>query len=138
MLDEALSLREFRPGDRFAIGPFDIRSWLLPHWLPNAGLRLTADRETLAYTGDTGPSPDLIELARGADVFLAEATYPHVVPADSARYLSSAGQAGQTAARAGVGRLVLTHLWPGTDHQAALDAAAENYRGDIDVATATG
>jgi ribonuclease BN (tRNA processing enzyme) len=138
MLDDAVSVREFGPGDRFAVGPFDVRSWLLPHWLPNAGLRLTAGRETLAYTGDTGPSPDLIELARDADVFLAEATYPRVVPADSARYLSSARQAGQTAARAGVGRLVLTHLWPGTEHQAALDAAAESYHGDIDVATAAG
>ncbi len=53
---------------------YRIRSWLLPHWLPNAGLRLTADGECLACTGDTGPSPDLTDLARDANVFLAEAT----------------------------------------------------------------
>src|SRR5487761_1720040 len=57
MLDDAIALREFDPGDRFTVGPFDVRSWLLPHWLPNAGLRLQADGECLASTGDTGPSP---------------------------------------------------------------------------------
>jgi ribonuclease BN (tRNA processing enzyme) len=138
MLDDALALHAFDPGDSFAVGPLEVRSWLLPHWLPNAGLRLTADHQTLAYTGDTGPSPHLAELAADADVFLAEATYPREVPGDSARFLSSARQAGQTAARAGAGRLILTHLEPGTDHRAALEAAAESYRGEISVAAPAG
>jgi ribonuclease BN (tRNA processing enzyme) len=138
MLDHAISLREFKPGYRFAAGPFEVSTYLLPHMLTNAGLRLAADGECLAYTGDTGPSPDLIDLARDADLFLAEATYPREVPADSARFLSSAWQAGQTAARAGVAHLMLTHLQPGTDRQAALAAAAENYDGEIDVAASDG
>jgi ribonuclease BN (tRNA processing enzyme) len=138
MLDDALELHEFDPGDQFAVGPFDVRSWLLPHWIPNAGLRLEADGDSLAYTGDTGPSPELVTLARDAGVFLAEATYPHLVPADAAKHLSSARQAGQTAARAGVGRLVLTHLSPGTDRRTAIDAAAEYYDGDIRVAAPAG
>ncbi|HEY1628002.1 MAG TPA: CoA transferase [Streptosporangiaceae bacterium] len=58
MLDQAFTLHSFDPGDRFAAGPFEVRTWLLPHWLPNAGLRLEANGETLAYTGDCGPSPD--------------------------------------------------------------------------------
>ena len=75
-LDDAIAVREFTPGDRLEVGPFGVRSWLLPHWLPNAGLRLEADGQVLAYTGDSGPSPLLAELARGAGVFLAEATEP--------------------------------------------------------------
>jgi len=134
MLDDALALHDFAPGDRFAVGPFDVRTWLLPHWLPNAGLRLTTDNETLAYTGDTGPAPELIDLARDADIFLAEASYPRQVPGDSARYLSSALQAGQTAARAGARKLALTHLLPGTDAEASAEAASENYTGEIVVA----
>src|SRR5215472_6443568 len=70
MLDDAISLREFAPGDRLEVGPFGVRSWLLPHWVQNAGLRLEADGRTLAYTGDSGPSPRLADLARGADIFL--------------------------------------------------------------------
>jgi ribonuclease BN (tRNA processing enzyme) len=134
MLEDAITVHSFDPGQRFSVGPFEVRTWLLPHWLPNAGLRLEADGETLAYTGDSGPSPDLIPLAASADVFLAEATYPDVVPADSARYLSSARDAGQVATRAGVGRLVLTHLWPGTPPDVAVRAAAEAFDGEISVA----
>jgi ribonuclease BN (tRNA processing enzyme) len=134
MLDDAIALREFAPGDRLEVGPFGLCSWLLPHWMPNAGLRLEASGQVLAYTGDTGPSPLLAELARGADVFLAEATEPWQLAGSEARYLSTARQAGEVAREAGAGRLVLTHLWPGTDPEEAVRAAAESYPGEIAVA----
>jgi len=51
-----------------------------------------------------------------------------------ARYLSTARQAGAVARDAGAGRLVLTHLWPGTDPEEAVRAAAESYPGEIAVA----
>jgi ribonuclease BN (tRNA processing enzyme) len=73
-------------------------------------------------------------MARGTDLLLAEATHPHVVPADSAAYLSSAVQAGQHATRAGADRLVLTHLWPGTDPVVAREAATGTFTGPIEVA----
>lgn len=135
-LREACALREFTPGGSFTLGPFDVDSWLLPHFVPNAGLRLTADGRVLAYTGDTGPSPQLLPLAEGADVFLAEATYAEHVPAYASGYLSSAAQAGRCADRAGVGRLLLTHLWPGSDPRAAVAAARQGYTGVLDVARA--
>jgi ribonuclease BN (tRNA processing enzyme) len=135
MLADAYVLHEFQPGDRLDIGPFAGETWLLPHFMPNAGIRLTAGGTVLAYTGDTGPSPDIAELARGADILLAEASYPHEVPADNARYLSSARQAGRDAADAGAGRLVLTHLLPGTDPEASREAAAGRFNGSIDIAT---
>jgi ribonuclease BN (tRNA processing enzyme) len=134
MLDDAVALRSFDPGERFAAGPFEVCTFLLPHWVPNAGLRLESASQTFAYTGDCGPSPDLIPLAASADVFLAEATYPRSVPEDSVRYLSSARDAGRTAARAGVGRLVLTHLWPGTSPAESVEAAAAEFGGQISVA----
>ena len=136
MLDDAYLLREFSPGDRLDIGPFRAQTRLLPHWLPDAGLRLAAGRQVLAYTGDSGPSPDLIDLARGSDIFLAEASYIDQVPQDERAFLSSARQAGQQAAAADAGRLMLTHLFPGTSPQAARAAAAAGYDGEISVAAA--
>ena len=136
MLADAYALREFTAGHRFEVGPFQVDTWALPHFVPNAGVRLTAGGRVLAYTGDTGPSPDIAVLARDADVLLAEATFPdRIVSAGDARYLSTARQAGEDAARAGARRLVLTHLWPGTDRAAALAAARRAYRADLDVAT---
>jgi ribonuclease BN (tRNA processing enzyme) len=134
-LDDAISRHDFDPGDEFSVGPFGVHSWLLPHWVPNAGLRLTADGLDLAYTGDSGPSPDLYHLARGADLLLAEASCAREVPTSSARYLSSARQAGHLATKAGVGQLVLTHLIPGTDPDGSVLAATEGYAGPIAVAS---
>ena len=88
----------------------------------------------LAYTGDTGPSPAIVELARGATLFLAEASFPEQVPAPSAGYLSSARQAGRDAARAGVGQLLLTHLLPGTAPGLAEAAARATFTGEVGVA----
>ena len=135
MLADAYALRDFSAGDRFEVGPFQVDTWALPHFVPNAGLRLTADGRVLAYTGDTGPSADIAVMARDADVLLAEATFPdHMPSAHDARFLSTARQAGQNAARADAKRLVLTHLWPGTDPAAARVAARRAYRGDLDIA----
>jgi ribonuclease BN (tRNA processing enzyme) len=134
MLDDARAVRAFTAGQRFEIGPFTVDTWALPHFVPNAGLRLTSGGTVLAYTGDTGPCKELADLARDADLFLAEASYPDQVPADAARYLSSARQAGEHASRAGARSLMLTHLFPGTSATSALEAAAGTYRGDLAVA----
>ncbi|MEV4545051.1 MBL fold metallo-hydrolase [Micromonospora echinaurantiaca] len=136
MLADAYTLHEITLGGRLDIGPFRAQTFPLPHWVPNAGVRLTAGGRVLAYTGDTGPSPELPKLARDADLLLVEATYVDEVPADSRRYLSSARQMGRLAAAAGVGHLLLTHLWPGTDPAAAHAAAGDGYDGETDVATA--
>jgi ribonuclease BN (tRNA processing enzyme) len=135
MLAGACALHEFTAGASIGIGPFAAETRLLPHWLPNAGLRLAGGGRVLAYTGDSGPAGEIAELAHGADVLLAEASYVDQVPDDSQRYLSSARQCGQQATRAGAGHLVLTHLLPGTDHRAARAAAAAEYGGDVSVAT---
>jgi ribonuclease BN (tRNA processing enzyme) len=136
MLAGAYVLHAFSAGSEFDIGPFRARTRLLPHWVPNAGVRLAAGDRVLAYTGDSGPSPDVVKLGREADLLLAEATYVNQVPDHSQRYLSSARQAARHAADAGAGHLLLTHLWPGTDHAAARAAASDAYDGEVAVADA--
>ncbi|MFD2355349.1 MBL fold metallo-hydrolase [Nonomuraea ferruginea] len=103
--------------------------------MPNAGIRLTAGERVLTYTGDTGPSPDVVDLARTADLLLAEATFVDRVPHGSRRHLSSARQAGRQAKEADARHLLLTHLQPGTDATAARAAAEAEYDGEIGIAT---
>ncbi len=135
MLAGACALHEFSAGASLDIGPFRTATRLLPHWVPNVGVRLAAGSQVVAYTGDSGPCPLIAELARHADLLVAESSYIDDVPEDSQRYLSSARHAGRQAANAGAGHLVLTHLLPGTDHQAAHAAARAQYDGDINIAT---
>jgi ribonuclease BN (tRNA processing enzyme) len=134
MLDDAVSVHAFTPGESLTIGPFAAETAALSHWLPNAGLRLVAEEHALVYTGDCGPSAALVALAAGADLLIAEATYVDEVPADAAGKLSCAVDAGRQATEAGVRSLLLTHLWPGTDPYAARAAARRMYAGGIGVA----
>ena len=133
MLDAALARHDFEPGASFSVGPFDLRTALLPHWVPNAAVRVAVDDHSVVYTGDGGPHPALVELARGADALIAEATHLQLAAGD-APHLSTAGQAARQASQAGVGRLVLTHLWPGSEPEDYLDAAATEYDGRTCVA----
>jgi ribonuclease BN (tRNA processing enzyme) len=130
----AAALSAFAAGESFEVGPVRVDTWPLPHWVPNAGLRLEAGGRVLAYTGDTGPSAAIVELARAADLFLAEASFAEQVPAAAASHLSSARQAGEAATAAGAGRLLLTHLLPGTGPDQAEDAARRAWDGELGVA----
>jgi ribonuclease BN (tRNA processing enzyme) len=135
MLAGSFAVRDLAPGAPDEIGPFRLDVFDLPHHVPNAGLRLSAGGRVVAYTGDTGPSPALADLAKDADLLVAEATYPEQVPEEDAPYLSSALDAGRTAAASGAARLLLTHLWPDTPAEPALAAAARSYGGELRVAS---
>lgn len=134
LVDDAYRLHGFDPGETFDLGPFTVRTWALPHWVPNAGARFTAEGLAIAYTGDTGASPHLVELARDADLLIADATYVDAIPDRHAGNLSSAAEVGRYAALAGARHVLLTHLWPGTDPKAAVTAARQGYDGPVDVA----
>ncbi len=136
MLDRAYQVLSLE--DRFELGPFSVEVRWLPHSVPNAGVRITAGGHTVAYTGDTGPSPLVVELARDADLLVAEASFAYAAPDHLAEIVSCASQAGRDAARAGVGRLLLTHLWPGSDPAEFVAAAGENFPGKIGVSLEPG
>ncbi|HYH91896.1 MAG TPA: MBL fold metallo-hydrolase [Candidatus Saccharimonadales bacterium] len=139
-LDQAESLigacevRAFDAGDTLSIGPFAVESRSLPHFVPNAGFRIAAGGRSITYTGDAGPTDVLVELARGTDLLLAEATYVEAVPPASLGNLDCAANVGRQAHRASAERLMLTHLWPGTDPNASLAAARRGFAARIDVA----
>jgi ribonuclease BN (tRNA processing enzyme) len=134
VLDGSYAAVHFEAGDGLTIGPFDVKTALLPHPRPNAGVRISVDGRSVVYTGDCGPSDALVSLASGADLLLAEASYARDVPEDIIGVLSSAVDVGQEAAAAKVGRLVLTHLMPKTNDADASAAAEEGFHGPIDVA----
>lgn len=64
----------------------------------------------IAFSGDTGPTPDLAPLARGADLLIHEASLPPEAPEEKAQTHCRAVDAARVAAEAGVRRLPLVHL----------------------------
>jgi ribonuclease BN (tRNA processing enzyme) len=133
-LESGYRLQPLHPPDPALIGPFRVGTRLLPHFVPNVGVRIEAGGRAVVVTGDCGPDPGVVALARDADVVLAEATYVDEVPARHRGRLSSAADAAGAAAAAGAQRLILTHAWPGTDADVALSAARRFFDGRLDAA----
>ncbi len=110
------------PGS-FALGPFEVTLARTVHPVECYAIRLTAGGRSLVYTADTGPSDRVVELARGADVLLAEAAHPPGQDLPPGLHLTGK-EAGEHAAAAAVGRLLLTHVPAWVDEIGQLFAAS--------------
>ena len=74
----------------------------------------TRPGEVLVYTADTGPSETVGDLAKDANILLAEATLPRRAGYEDDWGHLAAAEAGTMAAEAGAERLLLTHYWSET------------------------
>jgi ribonuclease BN (tRNA processing enzyme) len=122
-LTDVYDWREVNPG-RLDLGPFTVDLATTAHPIQCHAARLSAGGRTLTYSADTGPCPGLIDLARGSDVFLCEASWQDDgQPLPDGVHLTGRGAA-EHAAKADVGKLLLTHLVPWVDSDRVLSDAA--------------
>jgi ribonuclease BN (tRNA processing enzyme) len=113
----------------FQVGPFEVTSAAVEHPCEAYGFRISHGGHSLVYTGDSGPCEALDTLSQGADVLLAEASWTHGPDRPSGLHLSGR-EAGELAARAGVRRLLVTHVPPWTDREAVLAEARQVFHGE--------
>jgi ribonuclease BN (tRNA processing enzyme) len=131
---EYLCFHAVGEGDRLTIGPFSLSFRRTRHPVETYAVRAEAAGRVLVYTADTGPSDDVTALARGADLLVAEASLQ--APAEGMEDVHmTAAEAGEMAAAADVGHLLLTHIPPYLDPKHSLEQARERYRGTISVAS---
>ncbi|WP_156686016.1 ribonuclease Z [Mycobacterium sp. Marseille-P9652] len=120
-----------RDGVTIRVGPTDHRPVA-----PTIGFRVDDGSASVVVAGDTVPCAGLDELARGADALVHTVIRKDIVGnipqqrlQDICDYHSSVEEAAATAARAGVGTLVMTHyvpaLVPGQEEQWRARAAGE-------------
>ena len=122
------------PSESFVVGSFVVRVSKVPHPIEAYSIRVEHGGRTIVYSGDTGPSSDLVDLAIGADLFLCEAGFVNDDPANPADLHLSAARAGEHAQSADVGKLVVTHVPPWGDVDEAVAAASETYYGHVEAA----
>lgn len=141
-LNEAYNGSLEMPADRFRIAELsekgretlDIEglqlSWAKPVHKPESRSFRFVDSSgfSFVYSGDTDYSPDLIELARRADIMICESALPddrkvegHATPS----------VAGTMARKAGVKKLVLTHFYPECDQADMMAQCRKVFDGDI-------
>ena len=106
---------------------------------------------TIVYTGDTGPSDAVVEMAKGVDLYVSEMmdiddTVAKVkrsnpnMPVPALKNMEShlrdhhvtPQQVGDMAARAGVKKLVVTHMVPGSDYPSIIDDYTGRVKAEYD------
>jgi ribonuclease Z len=138
-----VDVTEVEPGARFDVGSASARVSATDHRPvePTVGYRVEDDGRAVVLGGDGVPCPGLDELCAGADVYVQTVIRDDLVRLvpiagfqDIIDYHSTVEDAARTAARAGVGKLVLTHYVPAMvpDQRDEWRArAAAHFAGDI-------
>lgn len=110
MFENAFRLSEYVDGQEAEIAGMRLTPRRVLHYdLLAFGFRVSCNGKTIAYSGDSGPSDQLAELARDADLFLCEATLVEPNPEGGTRGHLAAGEANAAFEASGAKRLLLTH-----------------------------
>ncbi len=131
-LTGAFDFLDLREGTQ-EVGPFTVTAARTAHPIETWAMRIEHGGRILVYSADTGPTERLVTLAEGADVFLCEASYQE--GGDNPADLHLTGrQAGEHAARAGVRRLVITHVPVWNDPARTLEEARSSFGERVELA----
>jgi ribonuclease BN (tRNA processing enzyme) len=107
-IEQAFEPHEYEDDVTFTAAGFEVTPHRLDHYSElTFGLRVRNHSRTLAYSGDTGPSHRLVELAKDADLFLCEATLLEPEPAERGHL--SEDEAVEAFRESGAKRLVVIH-----------------------------
>jgi ribonuclease BN (tRNA processing enzyme) len=130
---DMFEVHELFDGDDVQIGRLNLRAVATLHSVETYGVRATSATATVSYSADSGPCDALGHLADRSDLFLCEAAWPDRPPEAEMIHCTPA-EAGHWAARGGARRLVLTHIRPSDDTDAALAEAGKAYGADVGAA----
>lgn len=131
---DILAFEQPRVGEMVGIGDLVCGFADAVHSVPGVAVRVTCGDSSITYTGDTGPSGAIVELALGCDVLLAEAA---IAGGRSTRYPfhMTVPEAIGMALAAQTSDLVLTHMHSTNTGEQVVNAAADvGYTGNVHVA----
>jgi ribonuclease BN (tRNA processing enzyme) len=135
LIEGAFDLREYSPDDELEVGGLRVRFSEVPHFTTTfaVGISSADGRRRFTYGADSGPNEQLVRFAGGADLLMIEATLPAPEDEGPRGHLTPA-EAGAHGSRAGVRRLVLTHISDELDELWAREEAEHAFGGPVLVA----
>jgi len=123
--DIAFAITPYESGVPFTIGDLTITPHPVGHYIPAWTMDIRAsDGTRVVYAGDMGPSDMVVDLARGADLLILEATLENAAIDDARRGHLSTEEAIDHARRAGVPRALIVHYASDRREQIAALCAA--------------
>jgi ribonuclease Z len=137
-------VKDVESGLVLSTGKFTVTSAETAHWDPSLGTktlgyRVDSNYGSVAISGDTAPTENMVELARGVDLLIHECTIPdygmqtggmfseQIDTSQLRRGHTSPTELGKIAMKAQVKKLVVTHLPPYTSVKAALEMSSKYY-----------
>jgi len=111
-----------------SFGTWHLTARSMSHSKETNGYRVQYKQRTMAYSGDTGFCTNVIRLMKDVDLGLLECSFPDDMPVEGHLTPSLAGQ---IAERAGVKKVLLTHLYPMMDDIDAEKICEQYYHGDV-------
>ena len=115
--------------DRSEFNGFFIESIPVEHRPESIAYRVTdSNGKSFVYSGDTDYCENLVILSKNADLLICEAAFPDTRKVEGHLTPSLAGE---IAARANVGQLVLTHFYPECDGVDIAKECRKSYKGQL-------
>jgi ribonuclease BN (tRNA processing enzyme) len=135
LVEQAFAMEEYAVGTAIEVGPLRFEFAVMPHFLDAHAVSVTssAGDRRFVFSADSRPAEELVEFARGADLFLVEATLPRPERSGVRGHLT-AEEAGDHGRQAGAARVVLTHISDELDQRDAAQRAADAFGAPVDVA----
>src|SRR3990170_4378572 len=110
MFERTFHLSEYAPDTPFQVGKLAVTPTRVPHYLLETyAFRVQSNGAVLTYSGDSAPSQELVEAARGADLFVCEATLLRGELDGQPRGHLSLDEAVEAFEASGAKRLLVTH-----------------------------
>jgi ribonuclease BN (tRNA processing enzyme) len=117
--------------ERRDFGGVTVETAFTAHTPSSLAFRVEVDGRIVVYSGDAVESEGLARLARGADVFVCECSFPRGWRTPDHVTADGAGRLAQAAAAR---RLVLSHLYPPAQEADVAGQARAEYEGEVIVA----
>ncbi len=133
LIEGAFTIREYQPWDEVALGPFLIRFCEVPHYTPTFAVEVANGGRRFTYSADCSPNQELVDFARGTDLFLIEATLPRPERTGERGHLTPS-EAGEHGRQADAKRLVITHFSDELDPEWADQEATKAFGGPVALA----
>lgn len=130
---EDFDIRTYDPHGTLGIGEISVRFSPTRHYIATYAMRFEAGGKSVTYSADTAPEERVTDLARETNLFICEATLAPAGETELPLGHSSARQAAQMAAAAGVERLLLTHYPVTIDAALMASEARERFSGQLHV-----
>jgi ribonuclease BN (tRNA processing enzyme) len=134
LIETAFRIEEYGPGDEVEIGELCASFHPVPHFIDTFAVRVrSGDSGVFAFSADSRPGPELVGVAREAELLFIEATLPRPERTGQRGHLTPE-EAGEHARQAGAKRVVITHISDELGDDWAREQAERAYGAPVEIA----